>query len=74
MFDKMEEKSGESDEQKIQKALDILKPIAEKKGCSVSDLVAESESSESEPSEEVAGDDDKVNMIAARMKSKGIEG
>lgn len=61
------EKKGESAKELVMK----LKGIADKEGCSVEDLV--SRYSEEEEGEEMEGEDEKVKMIAARMKASSGE-
>lgn len=65
----MELKLDKQDAEQVKKALDILKPIAEKNGCEVSELL-EVESGDEEVADDGAGDD-KVNLIVARLKSAG---
>ncbi len=55
-----------ADKEQIAKAVAILKPIADREKCAIADLLEEGSE---EVVEEEPADDDKVNLIVARMKS-----
>lgn len=63
---------GEREAQKVQSLVAQLQQIADKSGCGVSELVEKYSGGEmaEEETEEQPDNEDKVNLIVARMKSK----
>lgn len=71
--EKEEIELGEREAEKVQSLVSQLQQIADKSGCGINELVEKysgGEIAEDETEDEGSGNEDKVNLIVARMKAK----